>query len=329
MENHSEHSTPVGLLTKYLAKEAGMDEIAAVENWIGSSDENRQEFEAFNKLWNYTAAGSLKAAIDIESEWKYLAGKTVRPKPRAASMKRILAIAATILIMVSLSIPGLKLARSVTEKTAGTQLATLDIPDGSQVTLNANSKLVYNRKFGKNSRELSLTGEAFFEVKPNASLPFIIKTGDARIEVVGTKFNVKARKNSDTKVTVAEGIVQVSPAKKPGIKTLLKAGETGILMKNTQEVQKTPVSDLNDYSWKTKLLVFENTSLQNVADVLANTYHVGFIVEQPVSDCAVTVTFTNQELQDILKVLQHTLNLKIQVSDKKIILSGKGCRTGS
>ena len=84
------------------------------------------------------------------------------------------------------------------------------LPDGSVVALNSNSKLVFPKQFNGDTREVTIEGEAFFDVKPNPEKPFIINAGKAQIKVVGTSFNVSAYPETETlEVVVKTGKVQV------------------------------------------------------------------------------------------------------------------------
>jgi transmembrane sensor len=84
------------------------------------------------------------------------------------------------------------------------------LPDGSVVALNSNSKLVFPKQFKGDTREVTIEGEAFFDVKPNAEKPFIINAGNAQVKVVGTSFNVCAYPETETvEVVVETGKVQV------------------------------------------------------------------------------------------------------------------------
>src|SRR2546423_14261851 len=98
----------------------------------------------------------------------------------------------------------------------------LVLPDGSTVWLNAGSKLTYNKDFGNNIREVSLVGEAFFDVMHIPDVPFVIETPTAVVKVLGTSFNVKAYPNeTTTETSVIRGRVEISPRQRPGEKFVL------------------------------------------------------------------------------------------------------------
>jgi ferric-dicitrate binding protein FerR (iron transport regulator) len=83
------------------------------------------------------------------------------------------------------------------------------LPDGSVITLNKNASLVYPEKFKGDTRSVSLTGEAFFEISPNKEKPFVIGVNDVMVKVVGTSFNIRSSRGT-TEVIVESGIVQVT-----------------------------------------------------------------------------------------------------------------------
>ncbi|MBK7131283.1 MAG: FecR domain-containing protein [Bacteroidales bacterium] len=87
----------------------------------------------------------------------------------------------------------------------------ISLPDGSKISLNRNSQLTYRENFGKKNRNVKLTGEAFFEIAPDASKPFIIDAGKADVRVVGTSFNVITNNTeSEVEVYVKTGKVILS-----------------------------------------------------------------------------------------------------------------------
>ncbi|NJK86551.1 MAG: DUF4974 domain-containing protein [Bacteroidales bacterium] len=168
----------------------------------------------------------------------------------------------------------------------------------------------------KKHRNLKLTGEAFFEVIKNDKQPFIVQANEARVKVTGTKFNVKAYKHQeDVKVTVTEGTVQVYDDGNAFSETI-KAGETGILNKKNNDISKVNYANLNDMAWKTKVIDFNNTTLDEVARVLENTYYQKIDVDPAIQNCSVTVRFVNRDLKSVLLVLQSTLDLKIETKGK-------------
>jgi len=200
------------------------------------------------------------------------------------------------------------------------------LPDGSKVTLNSESKIIYSKNFGVENRAITLRGEAYFEVAKNATMPFIIDAQGASIKVVGTQFNINAYKNKGlVKVTVIEGTVQLFETNQPTKNAVLNAGETGVYLKQKNTIIKHSKANLNDVSWKTQKIEFINTPLIEVLEVLHNNYYIDFIVDDAVKGCTITVSFDQKDLASILKVLKSTLNLNVSRQGKKIIITGDGC----
>ncbi|MFA6401670.1 MAG: FecR domain-containing protein [Salinivirgaceae bacterium] len=326
MDSNNEHISPMERLIRFFASESTEAECAQIEEWRSASAKNQMEFDAIAKLWELSGQSVNNAAIDLDREWKRMERTISLSQPRTISLNRILQIAASIIILIGASWFFYNQSQKVATKTATAQVQTIILPDGSKVTLNALSNITYSKKFGEQDRKLTLKGEAFFDVAKNAHIPFIIDAQGASIQVVGTQFNVKAYKqNQQVKVTVVEGTVQLFETKEPAKKMMLTAGETGVYHKDQKAIIKNATTDLNDISWKTKHLEFENSTLLEVVEVLSNTYHVTFEVSDAVKNCTITVDFDQKDLASILKVLKSTLDLRISKLDGKIIISGDGC----
>lgn len=326
MANEYKHNTPIEELTRYLAGEASHAEQVEVETWRDASPENLREFSAIKKLWERSEDVKHHETIDLDVEWERIEQKITPHAGRIISLNRVLQIAASIVVLMGLAYLLMQQTQTITTKTQVAQVQIIDLPDGSRVTLNAASKLSYSKTFGTSDRMLSLKGEAFFEVTKNKSLPFIIDAQGASIKVVGTRFNVKAYKNTDeVKVSVLEGIVQLFESEQPNKTTTLTAGETGFYLKKKKAIKKMARVAPNEISWKTQKIIFENTSLTEVAEVLSSTFHVTFEVTPAVAECTITVQFDQKDLASVLSVLKSTLNLKISKQGNSIIIDGEGC----
>ena len=192
-------------------------------------------------------------------------------------------------------------------KTEIAQTQTFLLPDGSEVALNAASKITYNKKDWANIRELTLDGEAYFKVKKGSN--FSVKTDEGTVSVLGTQFNVSARDGLFT-VACFEGLVSVAFND-----TLLKlpAGqkiqiENGKLMLNEANPNHSPVW-LNDES------SFENVSLQRVLEELERQFAVKVTVNNVNLDKKFTGTFTHKNLELALKSICEPLQLTYKISN--------------
>jgi transmembrane sensor len=326
MENNSKHIDPIEILPKYFAGEADSDEKLLIDEWRSLNEDNKKEFGAFTKLWKVSGPVAGMDNVDLDAEWRRMEKVIDTTRAKTFTITRFLQVAAAIVFITMMSFLGYKYLSVKTEKSPIAEASGFTLPDGSIISLNAGSKITYKKGFGKTHRNLTLQGEAYFEVTKNPGLPFIISANEANIRVVGTKFNVKAYKNNpEIKVYVTEGTVKLFEAKQPVKEVLLTAGESGSFSKQEKVIQKNITSDLNDIAWKTQVIEFNNTPLSEVAEVLINTYHIDISLSQEIKDCPITVNFTKQDLPSVLKVLKSTLNLRIKVETNQIKISGNGC----
>ncbi|HEY5392069.1 MAG TPA: FecR domain-containing protein [Hanamia sp.] len=147
--------------------------------------------------------------------------------------------------------------------------------DGTKVWLNAASSLRYPTAFTGKERVVEMQGEVYFEVAKNAKMPFVVKTGDARIKVFGTHFNVNAYENENTiRTTLAEGSVQVTDKNR---NVLLKPGEQAKLDKQTGNIDLLKANVDEVLAWKNNLFYFDNTNIKAIMIDLSRWYDVDII----------------------------------------------------
>ena len=215
------------LLAKYLSNEVNPVEKSEVEAWINLSEENREELEQSRKMLDSVDAFYKADDFNSVAAWQKVQSKMHAPQLRVVQKNNVrkevishfYKVAAIVVFAVLLGSAGYYFGfrNKVTEVyseiiSAEKQvISEYILPDGSVVALNSNSKLVFPSNFKGNTREVTIYGEAFFDVKPDASKPFIINAGNAQVKVLGTSFNVKAYPENETvEVVVATGKVQVS-----------------------------------------------------------------------------------------------------------------------
>ncbi len=319
----------IHVLTRFLAGESDQQEEAAVKDWIAKSEMNRSEFEEMEKVWNTLEKTGTNQRINLDNEWNYLQSRIMKSKigSKQFSMIPLLRIAAVVILVFSLAFLSV---RFLSQNKVTTQLAeTVDIslPDGSKVTLNAGSQIRYKSNFGESNRVLKLRGEAYFDVERDTENPFIIELQNAEVKVLGTSFNVKAYKGMEkVEVTVAEGKVSVYNKKQPQNSIIAIAGEKAEYNKQKKVVRKTDNPDRNFNAWKTRTIIFENDSLQQIVSTLSNVYHKTIVLDDPeLKNCTLTTIFENEDLGTIFQVLESTLDIKIKEEADKIYISGSGC----
>lgn len=165
------------------------------------------------------------------------------------------------------------------------------LPDGSQVWLNASSRLVYHA-FSKKQREVELAGEAFFRVTKNAGAPFVVKTGDLAVEVLGTEFNVMAYDDFGRKeITLVSGKIQVSRGEE---QVLLNPGQALALKDNLFSIREVNASLAS--GWVDNKFIFQNVPFSELIRRLENWYDVDIEIDnREIEDINFTGTFKNEE----------------------------------
>jgi transmembrane sensor len=165
------------------------------------------------------------------------------------------------------------------------------LPDGSEVWLNANSRLVYN-SFSSSHRQVELKGEAFFKVAHNEQAPFVVKTNECSVEVLGTTFNVMAYDEFGRKeITLLTGKVNVQME---GMEKVIKPGQTLILKDHKVQIVEVDASQAS--GWVDNKFNFQNIPLSELMKRLENWYDVDITLDnQTGREVNFTGTFKNEE----------------------------------
>jgi transmembrane sensor len=223
--------------------------------------------------------------------------------------------------------------QQIVKATQRGQKYTLVLSDGTLVRLNAESSLTYPQPFAKDSREVVLIGEAFFEVTKNKAKPFIIKSGNLTTTVVGTSFNVKAFPKEEMKVTVVTGQVNVASSqnKKSTLnsKVTLVPNEQATFDEATGRIEKKKVDVHTSIAWKEGIIQFDQVELQEAATLLERWYGVTITFENEDSKhCKIASgKYQDESLINILKSFEYILNIEYEVvNGNQITLKGKGCK---
>jgi ferric-dicitrate binding protein FerR (iron transport regulator) len=320
----------VELLARYFSGEVTTGEIKTIEAWISLSDANRKEFDQLKQTWDLIGTTHPGREINIEKEWKYLQRKIGRAERKSKyyfPLRRIVQVAAAILILLC---AGWFLRHMYLYRSSHTQLAEIReiiLSDGSKVTLNAGSRLQYPINYGVKNRQVILKGEAYFEVKKDTLLPFVISMNEIEIKVLGTSFNVKAYKNSDKiEVTVTDGKISMYDKNLQQKKVIATKGEKAEYDRDLKIVRKSVNVNQNYMAWKTLKMVFANDKLSTVAETIGQVYHKEVVIKNvKLNNCTLTTRFEGKDLETVLKVLESTLDLTIEQENDIVYISGKGC----
>jgi transmembrane sensor len=204
------------------------------------------------------------------------------------------------------------------------------LPDGSKIVLRAGSSLTVAADFNKNkTREVSLTGEAYFDVVHNTGRPFIIHTGEFKTTVLGTAFNIKAyHGEKDITVTVTRG--KVSVENKHKLIAVLTPNQQLVaarVMDKPVVIAPQMVNTVKELSWTKADMSFDAMPLGDLAKHLGKRYGVNITFKNPdLSACRITGGFTGTEtLKEVLDVLSQTRNTTYQINGTDVVIDGEGC----
>jgi transmembrane sensor len=198
----------------------------------------------------------------------------------------------------------------------------LTLPDGSKVWMNAESTLRYPTAFNGNTREVTLAGEAYFEIAHNAAQPFHVQVKDIKVEVLGTHFNIMAYENEAAiATTLVEGSVRVSSSStqlhlKPGQQALQDNKGAGMKLINEADIQQV-------LAWKNEYFQFAGDRLDRLMRQIERWYDVTVVYEGPVPDKKFGgKILRSSPLSDVLKALELS-EVKFRVEGKTITVINK------
>ena len=211
-------------------------------------------------------------------------------------------------------------------RTSTDEIKEIGLSDGSTVWLNENSTLKYPSIFDKDKRQLSLKGEAYFEVYKDPTRRFEVRTVESVTTVLGTSFVINANRGADaTSIVVRTGKVEFKDLS-TGIAEILQPFDKASLNHKSDAIAKTKVSDLNDFSWKTNKLSFKSEAIADIFEYLENRFDVEIDFSNVnVKDCKFTMTPQQADLDQILSNVKKVHKIQIQKIGKRIytILGGE------
>ena len=351
------------LIVKFLSNEATAEELAEIQEWIESSEENKNYFAGFESIFNASQIMGHKNSFNALGAYHNF-NKEIR-KTNKSRLVKLLPIAATLIITLGLSflyfsyfadsrVGSDKL--TVIEAPSGSK-SIVNLPDGTRITLNANSRLEYASAFSEADREVYLEGEGYFDVAKNKASSFIVKTSDVEIKVFGTVFNVKSYPEEKTvETTLVEGSIAIHRAKEEGNKKIvqLKPNQSATFYRQSGAVSletrkevpekgngekenistKKPMRKIENIvlsenvdtdiytSWKDNVLIFNNERLETLAKKLERQYGAKIhFKDEDVKDYRYTGTFNEISIDQALNYLQFASYFNYTIDEEKVYIS--------
>ncbi len=330
------------VIYKKLNGQATKEELVFLIEWVKQSDKNQLVFTEIETHWQgkdkklaqlkKDTWEQLNSSISKEEEGKQLHREREPGKNFFLTFRKV---AATVLILLSIGLGWYYLDALVSSHTPTSTdpiefitrynpmgvKSTIVLPDKSKVKLNSNSKITFPKVFTGDFREVSLEGEAFFEVTKIPEKPFLVKTGSLTTEVKGTSFNINAYDmENDIQVAVESGLVSVY-CKKDG--TFLHPGEMAEYTSeegeggNGSTLKKRKFAP-EEIAWKDGLIVFSSSSFQEVMEKLHYWFGVEVIQKKKIEFReGFTGKYQNRSLDEIMKSISYSANFKYKIDRQK------------
>jgi len=305
------------LIVRYLNGNYTQEEQEELKTWIDESQVNRSEFLQIKDIWDSLNNQKDNTAEQLAQFYKKQYSKS---KTKQLIWIRSLSAVAAILLLglvISVLVP-------FSRETPSENLQVFSVPlgsrskvmlaDGSEVSLNSGSELRYSTGFSSENRVVSLSGEAFFNVKSDAKHPFTVKTSDFDIKVTGTKFNVCSYSdNKYSTATLAEGRISLR-LKENADMLKVEPGEKFQLDRKTQKHSLDEADVESEMAWKDDHFIFKNIPFPELAKRLERWYDVKLnYSDQKLQEYAFTGKFKNQEtIWQVLDALKLTTPIDYQ-----------------
>jgi transmembrane sensor len=330
-------------IARFLAGESNAGEAAVVRAWLEAHPEDRALVERIDAVSRpesstdvdveaaltrvHQRMGSPRPSLKLER-----GGAKVAPRPRGNAVVFVAGIvaAAAVAFMVTRApspepqAPGV--ARHYAAGVGKTFSVTL--PDSSRVVLGPQSTLEVPGTFGAGDRTVTLTGDAYFDVRHDAARPFRVNSGPAVIEDVGTTFTIESDAASLATVSVVSGSVRVSRTDVRTTPVVLDAGDRGVLERGGETRVEPDVVRPEDTEWISGRLSFRDAPLSRVAAEMERWYGLKVrVADSSMLGRKVTTSFEGESVAQALQILELAIDAKItRVGDSILIANPPGAR---
>ena len=320
------------LIIRLFAGETNPEEKKIVSEWLSQSAENKKLFHDLREIWlsagipNNSDHYNLEAAIinfrsQVRSK-KQLRTSTVRLFPYFKYVA-IFIIALALPFSFYLGTRSNLQNSTTTISCAYGDKSRIVLPDSSIVWLNSGSKITFNSDFANAGRFVSLDGEAFFAVTKDKSHPFKVKTSDLEIQVLGTRFNVKAYAGDQTiSTTLVEGSVQVSGKFR---KTVIQPDQKLVFNKETKKLNLVKLADTApETEWKEGRLIFRNESLEELKPKLERWFDVDIVLsDEQVKNRRFTGVLMRESILEVVSYFDLSSLVVCRIEGNKIIIKSE------
>ncbi len=295
-----------------------------IESWLRESSENREQYFRLKELWAQKTAEELsspavleKAVSGIRSRIR-LDGSRKRYR-RSTAFAWSFAACLMLILVAGTVVTNWKSTPDITLANNSEAVSLYSLPDGSRAFLKRGASLSYSNSFNTEDRCVSLSGEAYFEVKRDEQLPFVVSTPRTRVKVLGTSFNVKSAES--TEVVLEKGKVALCDDRDRNIAELLPGNMAVVAGDGSISLSAVEPSDYT--KWRYNYRVFDSCSFDDFVALAEERFDVRFIYDpSKFQDTYFRLAISDSDtLDDILSMMEYIANLKYEKRGRNIYIN--------
>lgn len=333
------------LITRYLNGKASLSEKKQVQSWVKESPLNQYQFNKLKDYWEKDTVDPKLINHEFQKQklWKqYLDTSEPSTAPKLATRRTSrfawISIAASITLLITVTALFSVKERLFVPQEYDVAIASIEkynpigqksqaqLPDGSKVWLNSESKISYPEKFSDSVRIVVLEGEAFFDVQHDSARPFIVVADNIQVRVLGTKFNVNAFTNQkEINISLLEGAINVTTDS--NTEGVLVKPSNGVSYSKQLDVlrefskESNPAMFEKAISWKNGKLIFDGDDLEDFVTEISRWYGVTVkITGVPQNDWRLIGSFENEFLTNVLDAIAYNKGFTYELKEKELTL---------
>lgn len=322
------------LIIRYLRNDLSETEKLNMIAWLEADQQNMEFLFGLKEAYLISRWNNVKESADVDNEWEKIHSQIISNQKanRVTTKKLFLRFSKYAAILVLAFVLGFVFDQyfvvsnkhETTFTTGSGRSSIVQLADGSKVTLNAQSTLTYSNS--SDEREVTLKGEAVFDIKKNNGKPFYVNTSNYKIKVLGTFFNVSTYDNDDyVSTTLKRGKIEIIEIKTNKVLSELKEGERFYLDKKTGNYSIKMEQDLNDdFGWYEGKLCFNDIPLKDLTNKMEREF--GYSIEiknHKVQTYRYKANIEKESLENIMKYISMVtpdVSYKIDYEAKKILI---------
>ena len=322
------------LVTRDVSGEITPEEKTELEDFLMNSPEEQERYRVLDKFWRQEVYAEPSTDVDVALQKVLTRINSGQPQGKTRSLVVFWKFATAAVVLISLAI-GFYAYRSAGTRSeivwlekyngAGTR-SMFTLPDGTRIWLNSESGIKYPKAFDSDTRDVKLTGEAFFHVASDAQKPFFIHLDQSTIRVIGTSFNVKAYKGDET---IQTSVMTGKVAFIANHKDLKSKEDTVFLVKNNKVIYTLATGKMgreitnaqDDREWINGKLIWKSETLESIARQLERNFGKQVIIKDPrIGQYRYTGTFDESSLDEILQYLAMTKSFKYSIKENALVI---------